>query len=131
MPHPREDDYQDTLWESQYRSTIWLKEMSSNRGHFDDTLVICSLMNKSKVMVCDRTTQGCGNGQTKNHYHKWESIPCRLLSRQVGGLLAFEASGIEPMSLAFKASVISTAPVVLHWCYTTLVEGLKCEWEAG
>ncbi len=27
---------------------------------------------------------------------------------------AFEASGIEPVPLAFKASVMSTAPVVLH-----------------
>jgi len=40
--------------------------------------------------------------------------PMRLLSRQAR-LLAFEASGIEPVPLAFKASVMSTAPVVLHY----------------
>jgi hypothetical protein len=49
----------------------------------------------------------------KNYYLKWESIARCLLSRQVC-FLAFEARGIEPMPLAFKASVVSLAPVVLH-----------------
>jgi hypothetical protein len=44
----------------------------------------------SLIFICLAPT-GC----SKNHYHKWESIPCRLLSRQAR-LLAFEASGIEP-----------------------------------
>jgi len=56
----------------------------------------------------------CSNGQQKNTHHKWESIPSCLLSRRVC-LLAFEASGIEPVPLAFKASATSTAPVVLHY----------------
>ena len=30
-------------------------------------------------------------------------------------MLAFEASGIEPVSLAFKARVVSVAPLVLHY----------------
>jgi len=59
---------------------------------------------------------------TKNHYRKRVSIPRHLLSRQVY-LLAFEASGIELMSLAFKARVMSVALLVLH--YTSRGSGIR------
>ena len=52
--------------------------------------------------------------RTKSYHLKRESITWCLLSRQVH-LLAFEASRIEPVPLTFKASVMSTAPVVLHY----------------
>ena len=96
------------------------------RIHLTTTLVISLLMKKSKFTVCDRMTQGCNDRQQKNHYHKGESIPCCLLSRQAH-LLAFEASGIQFVPLTFKASVMSTAPVVLH--YTS--SGTQCESEVG
>ena len=63
-----------------------------------------------------------GRRMTKNYYRERESIPCHLLSRQVY-LLAFEASGIEPVSLAFKASAMSIAPLVLH--YTSRWSGIR------
>ena len=63
-----------------------------------------------------------GRRMTKNHYREQESIPCHLLSRQVY-LLAFEASGIEPVSLALKASNTSIAPLVLH--YTSCGSGIR------
>ena len=52
--------------------------------------------------------------ETKSCYPKQESIPCRSLSRRACWL-ALEASGIEPVPLAFKASGISTAPLVLYY----------------
>ena len=51
--------------------------------------------------------------QPKNHYPKLESIPFHLLSRQVC-FLTFQTSGIDPIPLAFKASFMSSAPLVLH-----------------
>jgi hypothetical protein len=53
----------------------------------------------------------------KNCYPKQEPIPCHLLSRQMC-FFAFKTSGIDLISLAFKASFMSTAPLVLHYTIT-------------
>ena len=59
--------------------------------------------------------QGAADGQQK-YYHKWESIPRRLLSRQTC-FLAFEASGIEPVATCFqdKCRIHCTSGATLHY----------------
>jgi hypothetical protein len=75
-------------------------------------------MMSPRVLPLTRKSPGIhsSDGQQKHYYHNWESIPCRLLSRQLG-------SNPEPVPLAFEAGVMSTAPLVLY--YTS--EGLKCD----
>ena len=50
----------------------------------------------------------------KKNYLRWDSILGYLLSRQVCSL-TFKAGVIEPMPLAFKASEMSAAPLVLYY----------------
>ena len=68
-------------------------------------------MKKSKFTVCDRMTQVCD----KNLLLQRGIDPMPLAFKASPILLAFEASGIESVPLTFKASVMSTAPVVLHY----------------
>jgi len=52
-----------------------------------------------------------------------------LLAFKANVLLALEASGIEPVPLALKASAMGFPPH--HWCYTTLVRRPEYGQEVG
>jgi len=100
--------------------------ISPVRTHLSATLAICSFMKKSKFTVCDYMTQGCKDRQQKiittkgnrSHAACFQGKPTYLLSRQVGS---------NPCHLLSRQ-----VTCLLHqWCYSILVEGLKCESEVG